>query len=169
MGSANLRDLLYLTCAMYKQGFTAAATGAGFHGAGGAYNGYLFSRGAELMSYASHLPSRCGIEPVLDMAVECIVAVLLEASRHAGTPTFGRTLPLPPRVILTYTLALVELQRALGDEKRSGSREILCATQLLALFEVRLINEVPLRPCSAKQTSACEVKIRMLYTNMSPA
>lgn len=133
LGSANVRDILYLTPTLAAHGFKPDRAGGK-----GAYDGYIASRGGEIMSFAGHLPSRCGREPVLDMATDCVAAMLREITSCVKNPLASRSLEIPVATMRTYCLALVDLQRALDDVKRSQSAEILCATQLLVLFEVRL-------------------------------
>jgi hypothetical protein len=105
---------------------------------------FILSPDEERSSYVFHVPYRSGHDDALDRAVECVIAAfhglyLSDASRYLSV-----LVPLS-----LYTRALISLQHALDDPKRSHSAETLCATQLLCIFEVSKHNRSgwPMLPC----------------------
>lgn len=78
--------------------------------------------------FLSFIPSRYGHAPSLQHATDCVIARL----EHMMQPDGNRQV----KYLLHYQKALEEVQRDLNDEKRWGSAETLCSTQLLGVFEV---------------------------------
>ena len=80
-------------------------------------------------SYLSFIPSRFGTTTCLDDAVRCVAA---KVRHRLSSPT------KPPStvVISLYSKALASLQIALDDKARCLEPDILCATELLAIYEV---------------------------------
>ena len=97
----------------------------------------LFSDPARLMeilrckqwSYISFLPSRFGHVPCLDDAVRCVAA---QVRYRLSAPKE----PLSPKVLALYSRALASLQAALEDPYHCLQPEVLCATEMLAIYEV---------------------------------
>ena len=80
-------------------------------------------------SYLSYLPSRYGQATCLDDAAHCAIARV----RHfALTPTE----PLSRNILSLYSKALLSLQAALNDPVLCLSPDVLCATQILSIYEV---------------------------------
>ena len=80
-------------------------------------------------SYISFLPSRYGHVACLDDAICCVAARV----RHCLS--FPRDLP-NTRVMMLYSKALVSLQTALEDPQYCLQPEVLCATEILSIYEV---------------------------------
>ena len=80
-------------------------------------------------SYFSFLPSRLGHTTCLDDAAHCVAAKV----RHRLSSPFC---PPNPSIISLYSRALASLQTALNDPKRFLQPDVLCATELLAVYEV---------------------------------
>ena len=80
-------------------------------------------------SYLSYLPSRYGHVACLDDATHCAVA---RVRHYATTPTE----PLDKKTLALYSKALLSLQAALNDPALSMNPDVLCATQILAIYEV---------------------------------
>jgi len=80
-------------------------------------------------SYLSFLPSRFGHVDCLDDAARCLAA---KARHQLLSPTN------PPNVIVVslYSRALASLQSALSDPDRFLQPDVLCATEILAIYEV---------------------------------
>ena len=80
-------------------------------------------------SYLSFVPSKFGNTSCLDDAVRCVAA---KVRHRLSSPT------QPPStvVISLYSKALASLQNALDDKKSCLEPDILCATELLAIYEV---------------------------------
>lgn len=84
-----------------------------------------------MKAYLFELPARVGHNEALDSAVACVAAALrLRHGLQIGDASFTQY------TIRLYGQALRMLQRALQDTRTSCSPEILCATELLCVFEV---------------------------------
>lgn len=96
---------------------------------------HVFEYGGDIMAYAEYLPSRAGYDACLDAIITAVALLLRDVKLHQ---LYGRNnrLQLRDITIAAYTRVLQLLQIALCDQKRSLSAEILCATELLASFEV---------------------------------
>ena len=80
-------------------------------------------------SYLSFLPSRVGHVECLDDAVRCLAA---RARQQLSSPSSS-----PNGLVLSlYSKALSSLQTALEGSDSCREPEVLCATQILAIFEV---------------------------------
>lgn len=79
-------------------------------------------------SYLSYLPSRYGQVACLSDATDCVIA----RARQIISP--GRN--WEAAVITFYMKALSSLQKALDSAKTRFMPEVLCATEILALYEV---------------------------------
>jgi hypothetical protein len=79
-------------------------------------------------SYLSFLPSRYGQIPCLSDATDCVIA----RARHLVSPNTV----FEAAVIAFYVKALDSLQRALDHPRQRYQPEVLCATEVLALYEV---------------------------------
>ena len=79
-------------------------------------------------SYLSFLPSRYGQIPCLSDAADCVIA----RARHLISPNKN----FEAAVIAFYVKALDSLQRALNHPTQRYQPEVLCATAILALYEV---------------------------------
>ena len=85
-------------------------------------------------SYFSYILPRLGHVPVLDDAFCCLIAAaqcMLLPSRSSRDVLF-----------IHYGKALRSLQTAVDDPKTRCDTEVLCATAILAMFEVSLIREL---------------------------
>lgn len=91
---------------------------------------FILSPDEERSSYSFHVPYRSGHD-ALDRAVECVIAAFHGLYLSDASRSLSALVPLS-----LYTRALISLQHALDDPKRSHSAETLCATQLLCIFEV---------------------------------
>lgn len=80
-------------------------------------------------SYISYLPSRYGHTVCLDDAIRCVAA---KVRFRLSSPTA----PLSATVLALYSKALASLQAALSDPQHCLQAEVLCATEILALYEV---------------------------------
>jgi len=80
-------------------------------------------------SYLSYLPSRYGQIPCLSDATDCVIA----RARQLISPNRN----WESAVITFYLKALSSLQKALDNPKQRFKPEVLCATEILALYEVR--------------------------------
>jgi hypothetical protein len=80
-------------------------------------------------SYLSFLPSLYGQIPCLSDAVDCVIA----RARQIISPDRNRDAV----AISSYVKALDSLQKALDDPSERFKAEVLCATEILALYEVR--------------------------------
>jgi hypothetical protein len=80
-------------------------------------------------SYLSFLPSLYGQIPCLSDATDCVIA----RARQIISPNRN----WEAAVISFYVKALDSLQRALDCPKQRYKPEVLCATEILALYEVR--------------------------------
>ena len=92
---------------------------------------HLFStlRGQQ-WSYLSFLPCRYGNSTILDNAISCVVARI----RQLISPPVGQ---VDGVVSALYSKALRSLQVALDDSSLRNEPDVLCATLLLALYEVK--------------------------------
>ncbi|KAG9243613.1 hypothetical protein BJ878DRAFT_510021 [Calycina marina] len=79
-------------------------------------------------SYLSYLPSRYGQIPCLSDATDCVIA----RARQIISPNRG----WEAAVITFYLKALDSLQKALDNPKQRFKPEVLCATEILALYEL---------------------------------
>jgi hypothetical protein len=82
-------------------------------------------------SYLAYLPSLYGHVPCLKDATDCVIA----RARQIISPHEN----WEAAVITLYVKALDSLQRALDCPKQRYKPEVLCATEILALYEVRSI------------------------------
>jgi hypothetical protein len=80
-------------------------------------------------SYMSYLPSLYGSSACLDNAVDCLIARI----RHIITPNGERG---EREVIRLYLKAIDSLQKALNSPSQRLAAHVLCATEILALYEV---------------------------------
>lgn len=85
-------------------------------------------RSSNQQSYLSFLPSRYGQIPCLSDATDCVIA----RARQIINPTRN----WEAAVIAFYLKALDSLQKALDCPKQRYTPEVLCATEILALYEV---------------------------------
>jgi hypothetical protein len=81
-------------------------------------------------SWLDFVPSQYSESTVLQAAVDCTMA----QAHRLLYPDAGAT---EANVIKLYLKALSELQAALGDGTRWARSDVLCATQILAFYEVR--------------------------------
>ena len=81
-------------------------------------------------SYFSYLPGRYGNSSFLDDAVNCVAARVRQLISYPLGQLSGTILSL-------YSRALRSLQAVLDDPKLWMEPDVLCATEVLALFEVR--------------------------------
>lgn len=91
-----------------------------------------------MTSYIHQLPARLGHNEALDKAVASVAAAL--RWRHT-TKTEDQA--FTPTTLSLYGQALQLLQHALDDAEISSSPEVLCATELLCIFEVGDFFSVP--------------------------
>ena len=83
-------------------------------------------------SYLSFLPSLYGQIPCLSDATDCVIA----RARQIISPDRTREAV----ALSSYVKALDSLQKALDDPSERFKAEVLCATEILALYEVRLCS-----------------------------
>jgi hypothetical protein len=83
-------------------------------------------------SYLEYLPSQYGHYPCLRAATDCVIA----RARQILSPNEK----WESAVTYFYCKALGTLQKALDDPSQRYSAQVLCATEILALFEVRIYN-----------------------------
>jgi hypothetical protein len=124
-GSADVKDLLDLVPQVAKyinDTFVANPANAGAE--------YLLFGGRQLTLYLDYLPSRLSQSESLDKAIACVAAAL----RDICLPVSCRS---PAKTLASYTRALNVLQRSLGNAEECLSVEVLCAIQLLGIFEAR--------------------------------
>ena len=86
-------------------------------------------------SYLTYLPSRYGHSTCLNDAVDCIIARVQQI-------IFPTDAKLNSMVILRYIKALNSLQKALYSPVECYEAEVLCATEILALYEVSVLSRV---------------------------
>lgn len=87
--------------------------------------------------YMAEIPCRLGHNPALDIAVECLLqshTQLLESYQSCQTDTQ----PSPE-----YMRAIQTLQDVIADPVLGTSAETLCATMLMAYYEVRPTSSLP--------------------------
>jgi len=80
-------------------------------------------------SFVSYIPARYGEEACLTLATDC----LLSKVREIVTPESS---VYKPKVISSYVKALRSFQKAIDSPSQRFNPEVLCATQILALYEV---------------------------------
>lgn len=83
-------------------------------------------------SYLSFLPSRIGHSVCVDNAVRCVASGVRGRLSSQSGPPCARTLSL-------YSKALKSLQVALNHPSHYLQPDVLCATEILALYEVSLV------------------------------
>ena len=88
-------------------------------------------RSSKQWSYLSFLPSLYGQIPCLSDATDCVIA----RARQIISPNQN----WEATVIGFYVKALDSLQKALDSPKQRYKPEVLCATEILALYEVCLL------------------------------
>jgi hypothetical protein len=88
-------------------------------------------RSHKQFSYLSYLPSLYGHVPCLSDATDCVIA----RARQIISPHEN----WEAAVIAFYVKALDSLQKALDNPKQRYRPEVLCATEILALYEVYFI------------------------------
>ncbi|KAL8762428.1 MAG: hypothetical protein Q9184_001556 [Pyrenodesmia sp. 2 TL-2023] len=79
-------------------------------------------------SYFSYVPLRYGNTTSLDDAVCCVAARVRQWITNPGRPT--------NRVLAHYARAVRSLQRALDDPSQRFHPDVLCATQILSIFQM---------------------------------
>ena len=80
-------------------------------------------------SYFSYVPQRIGQTACLDDAVRCVLARVCQCVGTPGEP--------PTRSVLAfYSKALKSLQAAIDDPELRLHANVLCATEVLAIYEV---------------------------------
>lgn len=94
---------------------------------------FLLSLSERMNPYVFDLPSRAGHSELLDSIVKCVSAALRWHSSSSTEPN-GRA--LPATLLQLYGNGVRMLRQALDDPLRSRDAEVLCATQLLCVFEV---------------------------------
>lgn len=83
-------------------------------------------------SFLSYVPSRWGNTLCLDHAVRCVVSRVQDyLSSPTGLPS--------PQSLNQYAVAIASLQKALSDPHQAISPDVLCATEVMALYEVALL------------------------------
>ncbi|KAL9040682.1 MAG: hypothetical protein Q9214_004388 [Letrouitia sp. 1 TL-2023] len=80
-------------------------------------------------SYILFLPSRYGYYACLDDAIRCVIVRIREWIGACAKPSLAAT--------YFYTKALRSLQAAINDPHQRMLSEVLCASQVLCLYEVR--------------------------------
>lgn len=86
--------------------------------------------GGQSRSYLSFVPARYGHKPYLDAVVDCVTAKARAAMRP---PSIAFT----KKVTLMHTKALHAISKAVTDENASRDADLLCAVQMLSIYEVR--------------------------------
>lgn len=79
-------------------------------------------------SYLSFLPARYAHDPCLREAADCCVA----RAQQIVTPQINGE----AKVLARHGRALASLQKAISDPKQCYKPEVLCATEILAMYEV---------------------------------
>lgn len=97
-------------------------------------------RSRKQWSYLSYLPSLYGHVPCLSDAADCVIA----RARQIISPHEK----WEAAVITFYVKALDSLQKALDNPKQRYKPEVLCATEILALYEVCLLHRLQKTPIS---------------------
>ncbi|KAL8811288.1 MAG: hypothetical protein Q9200_001923 [Gallowayella weberi] len=85
-------------------------------------------------SYFSYIPWRYGNTPCLDDAVCCVAARVRQWITNPGKPN--------ARVLFLYSKALKSLQAALDDTSQRFEADVLCATEVLSIFELLDVNQI---------------------------
>ncbi|KAK6440454.1 hypothetical protein LTR95_003320 [Oleoguttula sp. CCFEE 5521] len=85
--------------------------------------------GKQNLSYLSLVPARQGHKPYLDAVIDCVTA---KARSAFDVPNAGFAM----KVMKLHTRALRAIQQAVGDEKASRDADLLCAVQMLSLYEI---------------------------------
>jgi hypothetical protein len=83
-------------------------------------------------SYLNYLPGRIGHNGALDKAAACVAA---RAQQWLASPLE----PVSGSILKLYSEALAELQAELQSPKACLGADVLCATELLGIYEVKLI------------------------------
>ena len=96
-------------------------------------------------SYFSYLPSRYGHFPCLDDAARCVASRV----RH----WIGGDIHPSAEDLALYSKALASLQVALNDPATCMESEILCATQVLSIHEVRYLSMIRSSPVDIADVS----------------
>jgi len=86
-------------------------------------------------SYLNYLPPRYGYSACLDDSARCVAVRVQQFLQYPGSPPQRKPL-------LLYSKALRSLQVAIDDSTTYRQPEVLCATELLAIYEV-----ITLSPC----------------------
>jgi hypothetical protein len=88
-------------------------------------------------SYFSFIPPRFGHSAVLDDAFRALITLAHSrlVPRHRSNHEI---------IFSNYSKALHSLQSAVNDRKARNSTEVLCATAILALFEVSVPSDMPI-------------------------
>lgn len=81
-------------------------------------------------SYIEYVPSRIGSNETLDNAVRCVVARVRQCLLKPYEPPTNN-------ILKGYVKAISSLQTALNDEQQCLKSDVLCATELLGIYEVR--------------------------------
>jgi hypothetical protein len=84
-------------------------------------------------SYLTYLPSRYGHSPCLSDAIDCILARVRQILFPAETKLNSTVLP-------RYIKALKSLQEALYSPVQCYEADVLCAIEILALYEVSVLE-----------------------------
>lgn len=95
----------------------------------------ILSASQRVYWYMDEMPCRAGREESLDAAVKCVAIALREYLSGSATESLDDT-ELGPRSLMSYIEALQTLRQSLADASRRYRAEVLCAAQLLGLFEV---------------------------------
>lgn len=129
MGSFHIRDILYLIpiLANYGGGDTLGVNSADSYE-------FLRAQSRELASYVFHLPGRVGVDITLDSASQSVAAILRDVYLYIQSES-SAPFCVSSTTLATYMRALRILQEALYDRQRSMSAEVLCATEMLCVFE----------------------------------
>jgi hypothetical protein len=80
-------------------------------------------------SYFTHVPARYGHSACLTDAINCVLSRMRQIISQAGDR-------LESTVMLSYTKALRSLQTALDSPIQRFDPEVLCATEILSIYEV---------------------------------
>lgn len=129
VGSEDVRDILYILPFMtdahyYIDGIKIAGR-----------EDHVYFGGAEIAAYVEFLPARVGYDACLDTALKSVASLFRDLNLNQTDPPV-RDSVVKKSTMSTYIRGLELLQVALDDPRRSNTAEILCATELLAVFEV---------------------------------
>jgi hypothetical protein len=83
-------------------------------------------------SYLDHLYPRYGHTPALDDALKCL---LMKAQQVLGTQ---QRVSSPAKIWSAYSRAIISLQESLRDANSWNAPDLLCAAEMLSLFEVAI-------------------------------